>query len=495
MGLVVRDVRKRWPGGCIVFRFADELNEDETNRFDNAMQHWSSQSDVRFVERTTQDSFVTLKPDSVPSDNISHSSAVGMAGGEQFVTLDPIFPANNRILASRHELGHAFGIHHEQKRRDRDDFITIDEANIKPERRIDYAMISDADGMPIGDYDIASIMHYGASRRDSIDGNTTIITKADGTALPGRQNAITSGDITSAAELNRGNAHIYQLSNNGQLERTIQQSNFSDGWTTVSPYTLDVRQFLLLLKRGGGSRSLRAFNMNLDGTTGATVTRKTVTSGWTSVATYGVLGSNYAFMYRSGSGLVRVRPIRSSGAVAPVSESVSFNLEAGWTSISHYSVGLDNFLLFVNAGSGAMRVRRVNAGGEPGEVIQSKTWTTGWTTVRPFSTADGNFLFKLKAGNGRMHVERIRADGKMGSIVDDRTFATGFKVGIPYSVAGGTFLFLLNPDTRKMEIRKINQNGKTDAVTDTRAFNTGWETAAIYTVGLGKYVILIKPGA
>jgi len=493
MGLVVRDVRKRWPGGCIVFQFADELNNAEVARFQGAMAHWRGNADVRFVERTTQDAFVTLKPDSVPLDGVSHSTSIGMGGGEQFVSLDPIVHSDSRTRSSRHELGHALGMYHEQQRRDRSKFISINQAQIKFERVSDFAMVSAGDGLPVGDYDIDSIMHYSASTNASVDGKTPIITKADGTPLPGRKNNVTPGDIASAAELNHGNAHIYQLSNDGQLEKTIQQSGFSAGWTTVSPYTLDVREFLLLLKRGGGSGSLRAFNMNLDGTSGARVANKTVTSGWTSVATYGVLGSTFALMYKSGSGQVKVRRIDFGGNVAPSSTSPGGLLEPGWTSVSHYAVGLNNFLIFVNADTGDMQVNRVNADGMPGERIQARTWSTGWTTIRPFSTGSGNFLFKLKAGNGRMHVERIRDDGKIGGIVSDHRFASRLKVGIPYSVAGGTFVFLLNPDSGTMNIRKIKSNGKVGVVTDVRKFSAGWETAAIYTVGLGKYVILIRP--
>lgn len=133
MGLVVRDARKRWPGGYIVFRRLD-LSPDEKARFDDAMGQWSSNADVRFVQRTVQDSFVTLKPDTDPLDSVSHSSSVGMAGGEQEVRFDPIILGDSRTRSTRHELGHALGMYHEQQRRDRADFIAIDQADIKPER-------------------------------------------------------------------------------------------------------------------------------------------------------------------------------------------------------------------------------------------------------------------------------------------------------------------------------------------------------------------------
>ena len=39
MGLVVKDVRKRWPGGCLVFRLAPELSRQEKERLRDGMAH------------------------------------------------------------------------------------------------------------------------------------------------------------------------------------------------------------------------------------------------------------------------------------------------------------------------------------------------------------------------------------------------------------------------------------------------------------------------
>jgi hypothetical protein len=298
-------------------------------------------------------------------------------------------------------------------------------------------------------------------------------------------------DVARAVERARGDAFVYQLSNDGKLEKPIQQNKFARGVTIASPFSVGVDTFLFFLNTI--DRGFKVNRLELAGTVGQQVDSKALSSGWTSVATYGILGSTYAFMYKSGSGFVKVRRIESGGVVTPSANSPSQNLEAGWTSVSHYAVGLDNFLLFVNASSGAMQVRRVNADGLAGESIQADTWTAGYTTVRPFSNAGGNFLFKLKAGNGTMHVERINDDGTTGSIIDNQTFETGFKVGIPYNVAGGTFVLLLNPDTGILRIRRITDSGIVDAVTDEREFTTGWKTAAIYTVVLGKYLALIKP--
>jgi hypothetical protein len=298
-------------------------------------------------------------------------------------------------------------------------------------------------------------------------------------------------DTQKAAEMARGDTFIYQLSNDGKIEKSIQQIKFARGITIASPFVLGFDTFLLTLNTTDPGFKVK--RLELSGAIGAEVDSKTLTGGWTSVATYGVLGSTYVFMYKSGSGSVKVRRIEGSGIVTPSANSPSQDLEPGWTSVSHYAVGAHNFLLFVNADTGAMRVRRVNADGLAGESIQSDTWTRGYTSVRPFSNAGGNFLFKLKAGNGTMHIERINDNGTTGSIIDNQTLDSGFKVGIPYNVAGGTFVLLLNPDTGTLRIRRITDSGRVDATSEDQEFTTGWKTAAIYTVGFGKYLALIKP--
>jgi Astacin (Peptidase family M12A)/Putative peptidoglycan binding domain len=95
-----------------------------------------------------------------------------------------------------HEMGHTAGLHHEHQRRDRDDFVQIDETTADPGRLKRDLSKDDLDppGMPSGCYDFGSIMHYHgkqASREDHA-GQFTIRKRSrpGGPPLPDNQQPI-----------------------------------------------------------------------------------------------------------------------------------------------------------------------------------------------------------------------------------------------------------------------------------------------------------------
>ncbi len=114
--------------------------------------------------------------------------------GPQVVSLSRSGCVNTGIVI--HELLHAVGFHHEQNRPDRDNFIKVNFANIKPDMAYNFDKMTSSvttQGFP---YDYFSIMHY-EDTAFSMNGQATMVPLQSGvTLLPAfRKSAMTATDV------------------------------------------------------------------------------------------------------------------------------------------------------------------------------------------------------------------------------------------------------------------------------------------------------------
>ena len=491
MSLITSDFTRRWPGGCMVWRFHPGLSDDEKDIAQKAMDHWQERANVRFIKRTTQSSFVTFMADD-NIDDVSNSSSIGMGGGEQFVRLEPITPDSSRTRTARHEIGHALGLHHEHQRCDRNDFVNVSN-NIKLERLFDFDRKCGDDYEDVGDYDFTSIMQYNESPGATTNGEPALTGTNDANQAlledKDSRKDVSPGDAAGIAKLHGGNAHIYQLSASGQIEKTVRQDSWSDGWTTATPFQMDVRNFMLFLKRSDGTMHLNSINFN--GTVGDRVDTRDWTSGWTTAIKYAIGPFNYFLFYKSGNGTLHIHDINANGTIGH--RKVDEEIESGWTHIRHYAVGPSNFLFLYNAGTGEARVRSIQWDGKVGGSLQAWTGSPGWTCVEPYTAGGRNYLFRLKASNGLMNIRNIRADGTISSDdTDSRDWTANWTNAIPYYIGGTTYLLLLKSGTGRLDICRLRGDGTVGATTDRREFGPGWTVGSIYYVGIGTFLILVK---
>ncbi len=150
----------KWTAGKIPFRFdpAQVTNGTITaakmRQFRDSVREWEAWAGVQFLESTSaQANYVTVRQNN--SLGGGYSSAVGMAGGEQFLEFGP--NAWNRGTIC-HEAGHALGLWHEMQRTDRDSYVTINFSNIAPADQPNFTIVPGSTAQ--GSYDFLSVMHY-----------------------------------------------------------------------------------------------------------------------------------------------------------------------------------------------------------------------------------------------------------------------------------------------------------------------------------------------
>ena len=186
LGIVHSDVGRRWPNRQVIYAIAPTLPQPE--RVTKAIAHWEDETDISFKKREQEANYVYFRP------GASCSSAVGMIGGVQHITLASTCSVGNVI----HEIGHAVGLWHEQSREDRDTKVTIRWENIPTSAHHNFRQ-QIQDGDDVGAYDYGSIMHYSANAF-SINGQPTIVPKQDG-VLIGQREKLSDGDISTVEKM------------------------------------------------------------------------------------------------------------------------------------------------------------------------------------------------------------------------------------------------------------------------------------------------------
>ncbi|MGE9010618.1 M12 family metallopeptidase [Leptospira interrogans] len=166
--VVTRERGDWWPDGIVPFEIDSGLETRARNAVRGVIGEFESFTPVRFRARNEEERYVRFAKQ-LPFLS-SMTDHIGRGSGRNQVSLQTDDDAGNtkqRELIDRsvrHETGHALGMYHEHNRRDRDEFVQLDQDCIDFWYGISGNFSIEQNSKKIGPYDFESIMHYGSSR-------------------------------------------------------------------------------------------------------------------------------------------------------------------------------------------------------------------------------------------------------------------------------------------------------------------------------------------
>ena len=491
MGLIIRNLGVRWPGGCVPFTVDKKpLDAAREQAIADAIAEWERLTGIRFVARDMQDNFVSFV-ELDPEPNVGGSSQVGMRGGQQFIRLNDDNDRGATKGTVIHEIGHALGLAHEHQRTDRGDHIAINRQNFSGDDAMfdaNYEKRSDSVWMRVGDYDLGSIMHYDKDFGADLNVISVLDPTEPGAGQMGQRNGLSGGDAQSAAALLVGRGEVCQMSNSGQFQNTVAQIDFSAGWNVLAPYMILGVQYVLFLKTQSGRVIVRRVEGN--GGFSDPVFDADWSSGWTHAVPYSVGAANYLLLYKRSTGDLHLHELKHDGKVGK--RIADTQIDDGFTSILAYNILLSNYMFFLKSSNGIVKIRHVEWNGQLGGTVESYNWSSGWTTALTYKVGGDNFLFILKSSNGVVHIHRLTSEGKVGERVDTADLQGGFSHAVWLPITLSNYVLLSKEGTGTVHILRINGNGSVGSKIDIRRFRSGINAFASYGAWAGRYLLMMR---
>ncbi|XP_055346098.1 uncharacterized protein LOC129593684 [Paramacrobiotus metropolitanus] len=216
-----------WPRK-IPYYISRDFSDKQATLIRNALQYMSNatQNCITFVRRSDEESYMHFNP------HFMCESFVGYRGGSQQVGLS--FGSCVRSMGDiQHEIMHSLGFYHEMSRDDRDQYVTINVKNIRPDQMSNFVTThGQTFDLP---YDYASIMHY--------EINAFAINKSLPTIIPKKGSKVCIGQRKILSPLDAIKIRIaYGCMNKSKLSNMNWEQFFATNPVCSTPLELNKQQ-------------------------------------------------------------------------------------------------------------------------------------------------------------------------------------------------------------------------------------------------------------
>jgi hypothetical protein len=180
-----------WEFGIIPVAFEPGMPQAGKDKFYAACSMWAS-AGVICMPRIAEPTYIRVQ---TSADGCWSKVGMQEYGAQALNLQDPGCWSADTIA---HEIGHAFGMMHEQSRPDRDSYVRILWENIEAGQEHNFDI--EVNGLKIGPYDFTSLMHYARSDFAKSSDLDTILPRAGYESFAstmGKVTAPSSGDVNA----------------------------------------------------------------------------------------------------------------------------------------------------------------------------------------------------------------------------------------------------------------------------------------------------------